>query len=191
MADALDSDVPFDHTVPPKLTHIEQLESMAAFLLLFLKNMPDGVITEPLWKQVDDGMIKNDKERTHPSHEEQRTWIQETLSHSPAHSISFVLLTAMLDRVTNEVASTSKDNSQDKPPPPPEAPVSLHPGALVRRLTFNREAVVTRRQTVIRTFASTFAPTMIRSPIPAREKDKAALEDRKLRVVELFLTKDE
>lgn len=189
--DALDSDVPFDHTLPPDLTHIERLESMAAFLLLFLKNMPDGVITERLWKQIDDGMIKNDKERKHPTPGEQRTWIQELLSQSPAHSISFVLLTAMLDRITNEVASTNKDSLQDKPPPPPEAPVSLHPGALVRRLTFNREAVVTHRQTVIHTFATVFATSMIRSSTPAREKDRAALEDRKVRVIELFLRKDD
>lgn len=188
--DAIDSDSPFDQTLSPTSTPLERLETMAAFLVIFLKNMPDGVVTTQLWEQIDEGMIKNDRERKRPSPEEQRTWIQEILSQSPAHSISFVLVTAMLDRITNEVASSNNDNAQDKPLPS-EAPVSLHPGALVRRLTFNKEAVVTRRQTVIHTFASIFAANMIRAPVPARERDKAALEDRKVRVIELFLKKDE
>ncbi|GAB7357242.1 hypothetical protein MBLNU459_g8221t2 [Dothideomycetes sp. NU459] len=143
MLDSLDSDVSFDKMFPPSSTPMETLESMTALLLLFLQNMPDGVITEQIWKQIDVGMIKNDKERNHPSREEQRTWIQEVLSQDPAHSISFILLTAMMDRIINEV--TSINGSANDKQPPPEAPVSLHPDRSLKKNTSRSSAKKTEK----------------------------------------------
>ena len=188
VCDALDNDSAFDQTLPETLSHLERLESMASFLLLFLDGMSDGVIPEPMWAQIESGMLKSEKERKTLSGEEQRTWIQENMSHSPSHSISFILICPMLDRIISEVASAHM--LQDSSHPKPEPASYMRPAALIRRRTMSKDPGAAYRQMLVRAVAAIFAPVMIRAPVPSKEKDRAGLEERKIRMIELFLSKE-
>lgn len=192
VSDALDTDSAFDQALPPTLTHLERLESLANFLLLFLNGLTDGVVSENIWTQIEVGIVKNEKERKPPTEEEQRTWIQETLSQSPAHSISFILVCAMLDRIVGEVTSNHDTvrkaaEEQDKPEP---VSTYMRAGALIRRKSVRQDPAAARRQVLVRGLATLFAPALIRASVPARDKEKSVLEERKMKMIELFLSKD-
>ena len=190
VCDALDHDSAFDQALPATLSHLQRLESLASFLLLFLEGMPDGVVPEDLWAQIESAMIKNEKEkRPGPTEEEQRTWTQEVLSQSPSHSISFILLCAMLDRIVSEVASAHNALQSEKQNQP-EIASYIRAGAILRRKTLSKDPAVAYRQVLVRAMAATFAPLIIRAPVPGKDKEKAVLEDRKMRIIELFLSKD-
>lgn len=191
VCEALDTDSAFDKALPATLSHLERLECLANFLVLFLEAMTDGVVPEHIWTQVENGILKNEKERRQPSDEEQRTWIQEILSQSPAHSISFILICAILDRIVAEVASshTALLATQDRKPQP-EIASYIRPAALIRRKMLHKDPATAHRQVLVRAMASAFAPLIIRASVPGRDKEKAALEDRKMKMIELFLSRD-
>jgi len=94
----------------------------------------------------------------------------------------------MLDRIVNEVASAHM--SQDSSHPKPEPASYMRPAALIRRKTMSKDPGVAYRQMLVRAVAAIFAPIMIRAPVPSKEKDRAGLEERKMRMIELFLSKD-
>ena len=48
VCNALDTDQPVRTVLPPELSAIQQLYVLAIFLLLFLKGIPDGVISDEL-----------------------------------------------------------------------------------------------------------------------------------------------
>ncbi|KAL1302549.1 hypothetical protein AAFC00_002931 [Neodothiora populina] len=212
VCEALDTDSPLEQGLPVTIAPLERLECLANFLLLFLTGFSDGVVTQAIWTQVDSGMQKAEKERKQFSEEEQRTWIQEVLSQQPAHSISFILICAMLDRIINEIASahaaasssaaaianqatttttttTTTAAAAAAQPAPALPPLYLRPAALVRWKATSKDPLVSHRETLVRAMSSIFAPIIIRSPVPVKDKEKAALDERKMKVMELFLAK--
>lgn len=189
VCEALDTDSPFDQHLPQTLTQLERLESLASFLLMFLEGLSDGVVPESTWAEVESGVVKSEKQRERPTEEEQRTWVQEVLSHSPAHSISFILLCAMIDRIVNEVAS-AHDSARQQQDHKPEYPSTIKPLSHVRRKTLSRDPGFAHRQLLARAMASIFAPLMICAPQPSKEKDKTLLLDREMRIIELFIIKE-
>jgi phosphatidylinositol-bisphosphatase len=191
IAEALDTDSPFDSTLSPTLTHIQRLECLAEFSLHFLKAMRDGIVTPPLWTTLDSNLRKQErlKSSQQATPEDLRTWAQEILSSSPCHSISFILVTSMLDRISSEIISTiqhSHPEVLDKLPPA-EFMAGV-PVWLRRKLP--KDGKEAWKVGVLRGVASIMASAMIRGEEGVegmKEKDRQATEERKVRFLELFM----
>jgi phosphatidylinositol-bisphosphatase len=191
IAEALDTDSPFDSTLSPTLTHIQRLECLAEFSLHFLKAMRDGIVTPPLWTTLDSNLRKQErlKSSQQATPEDLRTWAQEILSSSPCHSISFILVTSMLDRISSEIISTiqhSHPEVLDKLPPA-EFMAGV-PVWLRRKLP--KDGKEAWKVGVLRGVASVMASAMIRGEEGVegmKEKDRQATEERKVRFLELFM----
>jgi phosphatidylinositol-bisphosphatase len=190
IAEALDTDSPFDSALPPTLTHIQKLECLAEFSLHFLKAIKDGIVTPKLWTLLDEGLRKQDKLKSsqQATQEDLRTWAQEILSSSPCHSISFILVTSMLDRISSEVVTTiqhSHPEVLDKPPPAEF--LSSTPAYLRRKLP--KEGKEAWRVAVMRGVAGVVAEGIVRDEVGegGKEKDRQAAEERKVRFLELFM----
>ncbi|KAF2218783.1 Endonuclease/exonuclease/phosphatase [Elsinoe ampelina] len=183
VCEALDTNTPIDECMPPETPKLAMLETLSAFLLEYLESMPDGIITEDLWTKL---------QSAHPTIsslplEDQRTTIQEIFSSSPPHSISFILLTSMLDRIIQEqVASTlrSAEKEDFKIPPPLKRTGSLS------KKKMSREPKVAYRQIIVREMAEIFGRAAVRTP-EVKGKEKAVVEERRRGVLEMFLTKEE
>ena len=188
IGEALDSDTSLSEAFDQELSKMQRLESLAAFILQYIHHVEDGVVTEAQWKEIDEAMQKMDHEKKTPSLDDQRTMIQEIMSSSSAHSISFILLTSMLDRIINEiVAGTSQVPEKTNI----ELPISpAKRGGSMRRKEISKDPAIALRQITVRAFASTFGEAMIRVSEPSKEKDKAVLAERRTRLVEMFLSKE-
>ena len=94
----------------------------------------------------------------------------------------------MLDRIIAEIVAAAARGPSSSGVDLPITP-SKRTGTM-RKKDISREPAVALRQLTTRAFASLFAEIMIKAAVPAKEKDKAVLEERKVRFVELFLSKD-
>lgn len=189
IGEALDSDTPVSEAFHQELSKMQQLESLAAFILQFIHHVQDGVVTEAQWKQIDEAMHKMDHEKKIASVDDQRTMIQEIMSSSSsAHSISFVLLTSMLDRILNEIVAGTPQVTEKANVELPVSPAKR--GGSMRRKEISKDPAIALRQITARAFASTFGEAIVRTPEPSKEKDKAVLAERRTRLVEMFLSKD-
>jgi hypothetical protein len=192
IGEALDTDSAFDTDLLSTLTHLQKLECLAEFLVLFLSAMHEGVVTPQLWHSLDEGLRKQEKlkQSQQAKDEDLRTWSQEILSSSPAHSISFILVTSMLDRIASEVVTTIQHNHPevlDKPPP----------GAFwegipnhLRKKNLPKEGKEAWRLGIQRGVASVLGPVVVRSEEGVeggKEKERHAVEERKVRFLELFM----
>lgn len=190
IAEALDSDQSFDSVISPTLTHIQKLECLAEFLLLFLEAIPDGVVTPHLWHTLAEGLRKQEKLKSsqQASSEDLRTWAQEVLSSSPPHSISFILVTSLLDRISTEIMITIQ-HSHPKllPKPPPAEFLSNIPTYLRRKLP--KDGKEAWRLSVVRGVAGTVAKCVVQDGEGegGKEKERQAIEERKVRFLEMFM----
>ncbi|OAT13205.1 phosphatase [Blastomyces gilchristii SLH14081] len=116
--DALDTNSPLTSIFPPELRSQNRVELLAETLLSFLKSIRGGMITAPLWHELEQIVISNEKSKSPPSTEQSQSRILEALSSSPAHSVSFTFLTFMLNRITNEIAPLSTPAAQTTPTSP-------------------------------------------------------------------------
>ena len=190
IAEALDTDASFDEVLPSDLTHIQKLECLAEFLLLFLKAIPDGVVTPSLWHTLDENLRKQEKLKAsqQASPDDLRTWAQEILSSSPSHSISFILVTSMLDRISSEIMATIQHNHPELLPKPPPADFSSGIPAHLRK-KLPKEGKEAWRLAVMRGVAGTVAKCVVRDGEAegGKEKERQANEERKVRFLELFM----
>lgn len=184
IAEALDTDTSFDACLPA-LTHLEKLEAMAAYLVKFLSGMEDGIVTSELWDQLDAGLQKQEKDKAKLSIEEQRTWAQEILSSKPSHSISFVLMTTMMERIVMEVMTAIQHNNAALLlKQPSEAGMT----STVARKILSKNSKDAWKQVLNRGLAEVFARAMVRAGrVPEKEKERTALDERKIRFLEMFL----
>ncbi|KAK4980793.1 hypothetical protein LTR28_000965 [Elasticomyces elasticus] len=189
VVEALDTDSSFDSTFSPGMTPVQRIEILAETLLLFLRYLPDGVVTEQLWSQLDTAHRENEKAKKHPTAEEEQTQIQEIMSQSACHSITFILITSMLDRIATEVTATAEASASPKKVT--DLLQSAHPRATVRKKTLSQIPRVAKKQIVSRALAAVMADCMIRAPVPSKERDKGAVEERKIRMIEVFLMRDD
>lgn len=183
ICEALDDDASFDAKLPADLSHLEKLESTSEFLMIFLSAMDDGIVTSDLWQQIEAYLARSEKQKR--NQEDQRTGLQEILSQNPSHSISFILITSMLDRIVHEIISASHDNKEwlDK------APDSSFQAAIpekLRRKNLAKEPGIARKQVLVRGLAVCFSKAMVRSKEASKEKERVAIEERKVRFLELF-----
>ncbi|RAH75792.1 phosphatase family protein [Aspergillus japonicus CBS 114.51] len=236
--EALDTNKDFSIVFAPEVSCLHRLEILGETLLVFLRSLKDGVVTNTVWQNLDQQILAREKTRAPPlSWEETQAWVLESLAYSPAHSVSFTFVTFMLARIANEVApassipthgplkilapplenrsATTQENSpkdsatpqeqqqqqeqeqEQEQPPPPSSFISAN--AFRRRTrTFNSSAsepspiisqMAMRRQAVETALATIFASVLITTegPVPAKEKDRRALEERKRGIIEPFL----
>jgi hypothetical protein len=120
--------------------------------------------------------------------DEERNALQEALSQSSPHSISFVLITSMLDRLIVEVHHSSRPKEE-----PPISPTRL--AMPFRRMTgmtgLGRvPAAAPEREVAAQALAKIFAPVVVRAGNVSSEKIRSQQEKRKIELVEVFLRKD-
>lgn len=182
---ALDADHPLEASLPDDLPRIQRLYVLSSFLLFYLDNIGEGIINQELWAKLESCVAGWEKAKHMPAVEERRTAIQDVLAESTSHSASFILITAMLARVRQEVASVS-----DLTAGTPQSPKS--PGTLRRVrgrfVTLPAESPLKELSTV---WAQTFARVMFKTTPASSKKANAVQERRKAEVLELFLRSDE
>ena len=184
--EALDTDQPLESSIPPELPRMQKLYVLSNLLMLFLQSMPDGIITETMWTRIEAYLIESEKSKRKLSPDDQRTAILEILSQAPPHSISFILITTMLERIVLEIAGTGQHEER------PMSPSKARSGTLKRMTTaMGRLPAAPASEVAIPALARCFADAVVRSPAPASEKARAAQERRKIAVLEMFLRKDE
>ena len=183
---ALDDDQPLESNLPQDLPRMQQLYILSSFLLLFLKSLPDGVIMNELWAEVDMYFSDQEKVKRKPTNEEQRMAIQEILSQSPSHSISFILVTSMLDHILQEISGTRKAKDE-----PTLSPSGRKHGGTLRRMTgtFSKLPAVPHEEQAVTAWAHIFADVLVR--MNAAKKVSSTQERRRRGLIEGFLRKSE
>ena len=187
VCNALDEDAPLEASLPPELPRMYRLYIFSSLLLLLLTNMPDGVVTPELWSKIEIYLADTEKSKRKPSNEEQRTAIQEILANSPSHSISFILITSMLDRILQEICGTSK--AKDETPVSPTSKV----GGTLRKMTvaLSKSVGTPHRAQAIIAWARIFADAIVRIQTVGGKKVSSTQERRKRELLEIFLRRDE
>ena len=179
--DALDSDILLESDLPSETTSLQRLEAIAQTLVVFLHSLEDGIITIPLWIDLERGMIEHEKTKAALNPEQERTWILDVLSSSPTHSVSFTFITFALSRVANEVAPLRNVA--------PTSPSQAFQEAFHEQVRAQDDAGA-RRKRVETAYAGIFADAMVRLPssVPFTGKARKAAEARKRRIVEVFIS---
>jgi phosphatidylinositol-bisphosphatase len=183
---ALDTDKNLNESFPVEVPAIERLEIIAEVLMLFLRSLTDGVVSEASFAKLEQDMsTRGAKQLTDP--EEIKTWILDILSASPNHSISFVFLTSMLSRLSSELVPVPKASWKEN------KRISME---VVRRtLSWKAKAPATtpdpavlKRQAVERAFTELFKDAIFRGPGPSSSaKERKLAEDRKRDMMEGML----
>jgi len=185
VCNALDEDKPLEASMPDTLPKLQRLYALASFLLTFLGGLTDGIVTQDQWHAVDAYLSDMEKSKRKATVEEERNALQEALAQSSPHSISFVLITSMLDRLIMEVHHSSRPKEE-----PPLSPTRM--AMPFRRMTgLGRVPAAPEREQAAQALARIFAPVMVRSGNDASsEKVRSQQEKRKVELVEVFLRKD-
>lgn len=183
--EALDTDRPLDTGLSPALPPLHRLEALIDVFLDLLNNLHDGIITEELWSRIEKGSFPNIKRKLKPSPAEAKAAALEAMSSSQGHSISWVLITSMLARASQEVcgsmnrpplaASSAAQTSSDLP---------LSPKVKIRRKTLDQDDAVARRQLANKNIAAVFADVLVRIP---NFESWSATEAHRRELVEMFL----
>jgi len=195
---ALDRDTSINEAFPLETSSVERLEVVGEVLLLFLRGLTDGIITTPLWNRIEQagltsvGNPAGGQNSLDDASEDDKTTILDILATAPNHNISFVFLTAMLAKTVYELSPLSKAEVETI-----KAGNVPRGGVLGRRsLSFRRggtaqaaEALASleKRRSRERKHAEAFGKVVCRAPIPEKDREKRALEDKQRAVVELFL----
>ncbi|KAI1631794.1 type II inositol-1,4,5-trisphosphate 5-phosphatase [Biscogniauxia mediterranea] len=197
--EALEEDKPLLDTLTADVPAIKRLEILSDVLLLFLHSMTDGIITAPLWAQIEEALPNVANAKTPAEFEEVKTVVLDILSTSPHHNISFVFLTSMLTRVANELLPLSK---QELDALSMRGSRSGAAATLGRSLSFRRGAAATpvintgavqRRAAWEKKAAEIIGGAMCRtsrSGGSSNAKERKMSEDRVRAVVEVFLRRD-
>lgn len=187
---------------PPTITPMEQLEIVTEVLTDFLMSLKDGIITAFLWADIERASISRQKSRKSLPHAEgvgaddEQPWIFDCLSASPIHNVSFVFLTTMLSHVISELAqpkgqgdSSSQHHSSMEVPPKGSSNQGSSATSTAEEVSpSSRPSDAQRRLAHVRAYAEFFAPVLIRSRLPAREKDRRTAMGRRKHVIEVFLS---
>ncbi|KAI2467903.1 DNase I-like protein [Annulohypoxylon bovei var. microspora] len=195
MIEALEVDNPVLESIGADVPALKRLEIVSEVLLLFLRSMPDGIITTPLWAKIEQTLPNIGSGKTPAEAEEARSAILDILATAPYYNISFVFLMSMLTRVANELVALSKEALDAL-----NTRRASSAGTLAKRsLSFRRsaggavaadQAAILRRLAWERKAAEIFGVAICRAPTSTNPKEKKATEDRMRGVVEVFLRQD-
>ncbi|KAF2008807.1 DNase I-like protein [Aaosphaeria arxii CBS 175.79] len=189
--EALDCDTSFDAAFPGEVAAMQRLEIISEVLLQFLRSLEDGVVTESLWKDLEGGIVARERSRQHLPLDDAKIWALETLSVSPSHNATFLLLISMLQRLTNEIVTASRPDTSSSRASMDSLPSS--PRVAVRRRTLSKVPEVATRQLISRNYATVFSEAMFRSGgmDQLKEKERNLRKDRMVGVIETFLSEDD
>ncbi len=187
--EALDTDQAFDGVFPAELSSTHRLEVLGETLLFFLRSLKGGVINESLWVTLETRITANEKHKHALSQEEERMQILEVLASSPNRNITFVLLTSMLAHMSKTIAEARKEPLGNKTNSSQRGSMDLpaSPKAPMRRRTLSQVPAVARRQIANKNMAAMFAEVMVRLPQGLKARERARAEERRIRVIEVFL----
>ncbi|KAF2272332.1 DNase I-like protein [Westerdykella ornata] len=184
ICEALDCGTCFNSAFEPNTTPMQKLELLSEVLLRFLKSLEDGVVTEAMWRTLDDGFATRTKSRR--SSDDEKMWALEVLSSAPHHSASFLMLMTTLDRVASEIcnAATQKQNATLS-----NIELPRSPQVSVRRGTLSKAPEIATRQLIALNYATVFADAIFRLPQMERpgDRENAARKDRVIDMMQLFL----
>ena len=172
--EALDSDQPFSVFWSAQTNTSAKLKALGSTLVGLLESLEDGIIPPTLWKDLEDGMLMMARSKNTISEEDERMWILDVLSIAPAHSVSFTIITFMLVRIANELASSKSTVS-------PARSAVVEPDSVVS------QAVHQRCDEIGEAYARIFASACIRAPLPDKSKERKASEERRKHIIKLFL----
>lgn len=187
---ALDHDQAIEPALPAELPRVQKLYVLSGLLLMFLEQLPDGVVNAEQFVEMQRYFSEVEKaKQKKPDGDEQRGAIQEILAAEPSRSISFILLTSMLDRVMKDISCEGQ-----VPPERPTSPSKQRSGfGTLRRMTglgkvpkAAKGAGVDEGQRV-KAFAAVFGDLMVKSEGHGG-KDR---ERRRREVVGLFLRRED
>ncbi|UJO18495.1 Synaptojanin-1 [Fulvia fulva] len=199
--DALDSDESLTASFALDISTPQRLYILSSLLLTFLRSMSDGIVTAKLWPEVDKYLTDIDKSKKKPSNDDQRTAIQEILSQSPSHSISYILIVSTLERMIQERSTSNisrastRGHSHSSSTLSAEAPMSptQRAGGTFKRMFAGKGNATgpSERDQSSKAMAAVIAEVVVRTSDAASEKAKAPVRKRKADLIELFLKRDE
>ncbi|GJC87209.1 type I inositol polyphosphate 5-phosphatase 8 [Colletotrichum liriopes] len=187
LIEALDNDRPLIEALPVEVPSLYRLEVLSEVLLLFLSGLTDGIITAALWAKIE-LVIPNlgaAVARSSSELEDDKTSVLDILAMAPNHNIAFVFLTATLSKVVAELAPISRSEA--------EALTVQKPNR--RSLSFRRltggnaaaDAALARRRMRERRVGEVFGKAVCRVGLPARDKERKAVEEKMRGVLEIFV----
>ncbi|KAI0378216.1 DNase I-like protein [Hypomontagnella monticulosa] len=188
---ALEEDKPVLDIIKADVPTLKRLEIVSEVLLLFLRSMPDGIITAPLWAKIEQTLPNIGGGKTASDGEQAKAAVLDVLSTAPYYNISFVFLMSMLTRVGNELVPLNKEELEVLNSRKPGSGPSLGKRSLSFRLrqggaTVN-EAAIQRRLAWERKTAEIFGVAICRAPTSSNAREKKAIEDKMRGIVEVFL----
>ena len=109
------------------------------------------------------------------------------VANAPSHSITFILITSMLDRILQEICGISK--AKDETPISPTSKV----GGTLRKVTgaFSKSVEAPHRTQAITAWARIFGDAIVRVQVAGGKKASSAQERKKRELLEVFLRRDE
>lgn len=196
LVEALDTDAPLGEALPLDTPALHRLEVTAEVLLLFLKGLTDGIITAQLWAKMDVALphlaSSLASTRTTAEVEDDKASILDILAAAPNHNISFVFLAATLSKIAAELSPVSRADVEQLAAPS----IKRFGSRLARRMTGDSkggrqqaEAALARRRARERKFAEALGRAVCRVGLPAKDKERKAVEDKMRVVVEMFVRK--
>ncbi|KAI1331991.1 type II inositol-1,4,5-trisphosphate 5-phosphatase [Xylariaceae sp. FL0255] len=188
---ALEDDRSILDTLTADVPALKRLEIVSDTLLLFVRSMTDGIVSAPLWAQIEQAVPQLGSAKSPTEIEDVKSRVFDILSSAPYHNISFVFLTTMLDKVASELLPLNKDEL--------EAVGSRDSASRLgkRSLSFRRnvgsainEAAIQRRLAWERKVAEIFSVAICRTAPAANAKEKRATEDKMRALMENFIRRD-
>ncbi|KXJ92520.1 Endonuclease/exonuclease/phosphatase [Microdochium bolleyi] len=109
IVEALEAGKPILEVLNAEVPTQQRLEAVCKALILFLRSMPDGIISASLWSQIESALPDLGKPGgASTSIEQSKTIILDILATSPYNNISFVFLTSMLSKIANDINPLNK-----------------------------------------------------------------------------------
>ncbi|KAF2457200.1 Endonuclease/exonuclease/phosphatase [Lineolata rhizophorae] len=176
--EALACDTPLDHcfSSPSEPPSLLRLEVFSSALILFLRNLRDGVIPTKLWETLEESIRSRERGKK-LAPDEEKIAILEVLATEPSHSVSFILVTSMLTRTITEICAFAKQKSG----------AVAQPDRNPDNQTTKSTVTAPDRSRIEEEFARVFTRILVRLPTNAKEKSTKASEARAFRVTRLFI----
>lgn len=187
--DVLDTDRAIADAFPPEVDSCRRLETVADVLLLFLRSLKDGMISEPLWTKIEQAPIRALSQAAasgaaaDAQSDDDRGAILDVLSTAPNHNISFVFLTTTIAKVVGELtplrkagtetatASPTSPTSTSSGAPPQASSGGAASGAIAAIGALGRRSISLRRSLTIGSSSSSQAALV--EALAALERRKA------------------